>query len=87
MTTNSQKAAVRFCEFWLEIPFAGDINNFKEVSKFLSEHLDNAKSICEDVVSSYYSNFNYQFMKRLIDKNQNNTIIFIINAGNKERRQ
>lgn len=59
MTTNRQKAAVRFCETWLEISFIGDINNFREVSKFLFEHLDNAKAICEDSISSYYSNFDY----------------------------
>lgn len=59
MTTNRQKVAVRFCETWLNISFTGDINNFKEVSKFLSNHLDYAKSICEDAFSSYYSNFDY----------------------------
>lgn len=59
MTTKRQKAAVRFCETWLQISFTEDINNFREVSNFLFEHLDNAKAICDDAVSSYYSNFDY----------------------------
>ena len=59
MTTKRQKVAVRFCEAWLQISFTGDINNFREVSNFLFEHLDNAKAICDDAVSSYYSNFDY----------------------------
>ena len=59
MTTKRQKAAVRFCEDWLQISFTGDINNFREVSNFLFEHLDIAKAICDDAVSSYYSNFDY----------------------------
>ena len=59
MTTNRQKVAVRFYETWLSISFTGDINNFKEVSKFLSKHLDYAKLIYEDAFSSYYSNFDY----------------------------
>ena len=59
MTTNRQKVAVRFCETWLDISFEGDINNFNQVSNFLSTYLDAAKAICEDAVSSYYSNFYY----------------------------
>lgn len=42
MTTDRQKRAVRFCEKWLHIVFNGDIDNFNEVSVFLSKHLDNA---------------------------------------------
>ena len=37
MTTNRQKAAVHFCEQWLNIDFNGDINNFNQVSAFLAK--------------------------------------------------
>ena len=45
MTTNKQKAAVHFCEQWLDVTFNGDINNFKQVSYFLSSYLDDAKQL------------------------------------------
>lgn len=59
MTTRRQKAAVNFCESVLNITFKGDINNFDEVSEFLSEYLEQAKVIAEDAIESYYSNFDY----------------------------
>lgn len=59
MTTERQKNAVAFCEEWLNIEFNGDINNFNEVSSFLSLHLDVAKAVCDDAVMSYYSHFDY----------------------------
>ena len=59
MTTDKQKRAVSFCESWLKIQFTGDINNFKDVSSFLSIYLEEAKPIAEDATSSYYSNFDY----------------------------
>lgn len=59
MTTKRQKAAVNFCESVLNIKFTGNIDNFNEVSEFLSEYLDQAKVIAEDAISSYYSNFDY----------------------------
>lgn len=59
MTTKRQKAAVNFCETWVRVKFDGDIDNFKEVSNFLSKYLDEAKNIAEDAVASYYSNFDY----------------------------
>lgn len=55
MTTKRQKEAVYFCEEWLDISFEGDINNFNQVSNFLSMYLDSAKSIFDDAVESYYS--------------------------------
>ena len=55
MTTERQKAAVRFCEEWLDISFEEDINNFNQVSNFLSIYLDSAESIFNDAVESYYS--------------------------------
>lgn len=55
MTTKRQKEAVHFCEEWLDISFEGDINNFNQVSNFLSMYLDSAKSTFDDAVESYYS--------------------------------
>lgn len=55
MTTKRQKGAVHFCEEWLDISFEGDINNFNQVSNFLSMYLDSAKSTFNDAVESYYS--------------------------------
>ena len=55
MTTKRQKEAVHFCEEWLDISFEGDINNFNQVSNFLSMYLDSAKSYFNDAVESYYS--------------------------------
>ena len=53
MTTKRQKAAVNFCEEWLKVTFEGDINNFKEVSNFLSQHLDNAKNLAQEIACEY----------------------------------
>lgn len=53
MTTERQKKAVRFCEQWLHVEFKGDINDFHEVSSFLSEYLDEAKNLAEDVACEY----------------------------------
>lgn len=58
MTTNRQKAAVHFCEQWLNITFEGDINNFQQVSYFLSIYLDEAKEIANDACASYWSMIN-----------------------------
>lgn len=59
MTTPRQKQAVLFCERCLHIKFEGDWNNFNDVSNFLSHYLDEAKSVAEDAVASYYSNFEF----------------------------
>ncbi len=53
MTTSRQKAAVHFCEQWLHITFEGNINNFQEVSNFLSEYLDDAKNYCEEITCEF----------------------------------
>ena len=45
MTTNRQKAAVRFCEQYLDVTFKGDINDFHQISKFLSIYLSTAKRV------------------------------------------
>lgn len=53
MTTDRQKRAVRFCETWLNVDFKGDINNYNEVSSFLSCNLEAAKIRAEEC--SYYT--------------------------------
>ena len=55
MTTNKQKAAVHFCEQWLDVTFNGDINNFKQVSYFLSTYLDDAKQLYDEIKCEYES--------------------------------
>lgn len=53
MTTNIQKAAVHFCERWLNVTFDGDIENRYEVSAFLSEYLEDAKNTYEEMLCEY----------------------------------
>lgn len=53
MTTPRQKAAVHFCEQWLNVTFEGDINNFNEVSEFLSEYLEDAKITATEISCEY----------------------------------
>lgn len=55
MTTDKQKAAVHFCEQWLNVAFEGDINNFKQVSYFLSIYLDDAKQLYDEIACEYES--------------------------------
>lgn len=49
MTTERQKRAVRFCEAMTDAEFEGDINDFNAVSAFLSEHLDHAKCVADEI--------------------------------------
>ena len=53
MTTSRQKAAVHFCEQWLNVTFNGDINNFQQMSNFLSEYLEEAKNLYDEVKYEY----------------------------------
>lgn len=55
MTTNKQRAAVHFCEQWLNVTFEGNINDFQQVSYFLSTYLDEAKSLYNEVRCEYES--------------------------------
>nr|DAG91917.1 MAG TPA: hypothetical protein [Crassvirales sp.] len=55
MTTNKQRAAVHFCEQWLNVTFEGNINDFQQVSHFLSIYLDEAKSLYDEVRCEYES--------------------------------
>ena len=55
MTTEKQKAAVRFCEQWLDVAFNGDINDFNQVSIFLSNYLEEAKLLYDEIKCEYES--------------------------------
>lgn len=57
-STDRQRRAVHFIEDWCGITFNGDINNFYEVSDFLSDYLDDAKEIANDACASYWSMIN-----------------------------
>ena len=57
--TDRQKRAVYFVETWLKVKFNGNINNFYDVSNFLNDYLNKAKSIAEDAYTSYYSQYDY----------------------------
>lgn len=53
MTTDRQKAAVHFCEQWLNITFSGNIENRYEVSAFLGEYLQEAKDLHNELRCEY----------------------------------
>lgn len=57
-STDRQKAAVRFCEQWLYCKFEGNINDFYEVSDFLSEYLEIAKDQYEEARCDYEAYIN-----------------------------
>ena len=52
-STERQRAAVHFCEQWLNVTFNGDINNFQQVSKFLSKYVEEAKLIYSVIACEY----------------------------------
>lgn len=54
-TQHKQEAALYFCEKWLNVTFNGDINNFQQVSNFLSEYLEEAKLTYEETACEYES--------------------------------
>lgn len=58
MTTKRQKAAVQFCEEWKFPKFKGDINNFKQVSMYLSKYLELAKIRAMELACEYASYLN-----------------------------
>ena len=55
MTTNKQKAAVQFCEQWLNVTFKGNIKDKHQVSIFLSEYLQEAKDLYDEIRCEYES--------------------------------
>ena len=52
-TTKRQKAAVHFCEQWLNITFEGNIEDKYQVSIFLGEYLQDAKNLYNEVRCEY----------------------------------
>ena len=53
MITDKQKAAVHFCEQWLNITFEGDIEDKHQVSTFLEEYLQEAKDLYNEIKCEY----------------------------------
>lgn len=53
MTTNRQKAAIHFCEQWLNITFEGNIEDKHQVSIFLQEYLQEAKNLYDEIRCDY----------------------------------
>ena len=53
MVTDKQKAAVHFCEQWLNITFKGDIEDKYQVSTFLEEYLQEAKDLYNEIKYEY----------------------------------
>ena len=53
MTTDRQKAAVQFCEQWLDVTFEGNIEDKYQVSNFLSEYLQEAKDLYNEIRCEY----------------------------------
>lgn len=43
MVSNKQKHAVRFIVTTLRIPFKGNVDDYNDVSNFLTEHFEDAK--------------------------------------------
>lgn len=52
-STARQRAAVSFCESLNFPDFTGDINNFYEVSLYLSNYLEDAKCFYEEISCEY----------------------------------
>ena len=52
-TTKRQRAAVHFCEQWLNITFEGNIEDKYQVSIFLGEYLQDAKDLYNEVRCEY----------------------------------
>ena len=52
-TTKRQRAAVHFCEQWLNITFEGNIEDKYQVSIFLGEYLQEAKDLYDELRCEY----------------------------------
>ena len=59
MTTKKQKAAVRYCEHWLDVHFTGDLDDFDQVSSFLGAYLDYAKIQAMELSCEYEADRGY----------------------------
>lgn len=58
-STPKQKSAVSFCCNMLKIEFEGNINSFKQCSKFLSEYLEQAKQYYTELKCEFESDRGY----------------------------
>lgn len=52
-STERQRSAVHFCEQFLHVKFDGNLNDFYDVSEFLSEYLDDAKNLYDEIACEY----------------------------------
>ena len=53
ISTERQRAAVHFCEQWLNVTFEGNIEDKYQVSIFLGEYLQDAKNLYNEVRCEY----------------------------------
>lgn len=53
ISTERQRAAVHFCEQWLNVTFEGNINDRWQVSVFLGEYLQEAKDLYDELRCEY----------------------------------
>ena len=68
MVTDKQKAAVHFCEQWLNITFEGDIEDKNQVLEFLEEYLQEAKTIYNEIkYEDFYTVVNKYIPKKMIN--------------------
>lgn len=57
-STPKQKAALAFCEGILDVEYTGDREDFYEVSEYLAEYLDEAKSLYTELQCEFESYYN-----------------------------
>ena len=72
MTTDRQKKAIIFCNETLPDKFNGDIDNFKEVSLYLSQHLAEAKKTSESKKIVLATTRHYDYCSYIGDDDLNN---------------
>ena len=72
MTTDRQKKAIWFCNKTISTKFEGDVDNFDEVSSYLSQHLEEAKKQAEQNYSlrCYSRGVNVNVYDRLSEYNR-----------------
>lgn len=64
MVSKKQKFAVKFIIETMRIPFKGDIDNIKDVTRFLDEYFDDAKLLKKQLesIDEYYENLEIENM-------------------------
>lgn len=48
-STSKQKAAVKYCEGWLNIEFEGNIDSYNDCHYFLMSYLEDAKQLAMEL--------------------------------------